>query len=153
MGNVRINHMELTFPEGELTAEKKQRISDFYQELFGWNTLEVEIVGQQALLIMIDEEVSQFILCAESPKPMHSPGYDHLGLLFETRAEVDALLSKCKAMQQQDGNIEIKEYDDLNEGPTTVHAFYVRNLLPIWFDVQCIEYEKGSEPTKQWIYA
>lgn len=153
MAKVRINHMELTFPEGTLTAEKKQQISDFYKDIFDWNTLEIDIVGQKALLIMIDEDVSQFILCAESPKPIHSPGYDHLGLLFETREEVDVLLEKCKALQTNNNAIEIKEYDDLIEGPTTVHAFYVRNLLPIWFDVQCIEYEKGSEPTKRWIYA
>lgn len=153
MAKVRINHMELTFPEGTLTAEKKQQISDFYKDIFDWNTLEIDIVGQKALLIMIDEEVSQFILCAESPNPIHSPGYDHLGLLFESREEVDALLKKCKALQTNNNAIEIKEYDDLIEGPTTVHAFYIRNLLPIWFDVQCIEYEKGSEPAKRWTYA
>lgn len=153
MPNMRINHMELTFAEGELTEEKKQQISDFYQDVFGWNTMEVEIVGQQALLMMLDEEVSQFILLAESPKPIHSPGYDHLGLLFETREEVDALLAKCKNLQQTNADIKIKEYDDLITPPTTVHAFYVKHLLPIWFDIQCIDYDKGSEPVKQWRYS
>lgn len=153
MANMRLNHMELTFAEGSLTAEKKQQITDFYQELFGWNTLEIDIVGQKALLLMLDEEVSQFILLAESPKPIHSPGYDHLGLLFETREEVDKLLAACKAKQKQQPEIQIKEYEDLHEGPTTTHAFYVKHLLPIWFDVQCIEYEAGSEPGKRWRYA
>ena len=32
---------------------------------------------------------------------------------------------------------------DLVTGPVTVHAFYVRYLLPIQFDVQCIEYADG----------
>ena len=139
MTTMRINHMELTFAEGELTAEKKQQISDFYLDVFGWNSMEVDIVGQQALLIMLDEEVSQFILLAESPKPIHSPGYDHLGLLFDSREEVDALLNKCKNLQKENADINIKEYEDLITPPTTVHAFYVKHLLPIWFDVQCIE--------------
>jgi hypothetical protein len=152
MANVRINHMELTFPEGTLTEEKKQQIGDFYLQLFGWNSLEIEIVEQKALLLMIDEEVSQFILCAESPNPIQSPGYDHLGFLYESRDEVDALLTKCKALQKDNPEIQIKEYDDLVEGPTTVHAFYVKYLLPIWFDVQSIEYEPGTEPTKRWRY-
>jgi hypothetical protein len=152
MANMRINHMELTFAEGALTAEKKRQIGDFYQQLFGWNSLEIEIVAQKALLLMIDEEVSQFILCAESPNPIQSPGYDHLGFLFETREEVDALLSKCKDLQKDNPEIQIKEYEDLVEGPTTVHAFYVKYLLPIWFDVQCIDYEPGTEPAKQWHY-
>ncbi len=149
---MRINHMELTFAEGELSSSLKQQINDFYQAVFGWSTLEIDIVGQQALLIMIDEEVSQFILCAESPKPISAPGYDHLGLLFDSREEVDAVLHKCKQLQAKNPAIQIKEYDDLIQGPTTTHAFYVKHLLPIWFDVQFIEYESGSEPAKQWHY-
>ena len=35
--------------------------------------------------------------------------------------------------------MQIKEYDDLVTGGVTVHAFYVKYLLPIWFDVQVIE--------------
>ncbi|MDQ1386433.1 MAG: hypothetical protein QOG65_3812, partial [Actinomycetota bacterium] len=41
---------------------------------------------------------------------------------------------------------------DLVQGPVTVHAFYVRYLLPIQFDVQCIEHAPGSEPDKRWQY-
>lgn len=149
---MRLNHMELTFAEGKLDSTLKQEIQSFYRELFGWNAMEIDIVGQKALLLMLDEDVSQFILCAESPKPMHSPGYDHLGLLFDTREEVDALLDKAKALQARDQRIEIKEYEDLHEGGTIVHAFYVRHLLPIWFDVQCIEHEAGSEPARRWRY-
>tara|TARA_R100000687_G_scaffold83122_1_gene84803 strand:- start:1034 stop:1486 length:453 start_codon:yes stop_codon:yes gene_type:complete len=147
---MRINHMELTFAEGTLTDTLKAEIQAFYKELFGWDGLEIDIVGQKALLLMLDSEVSQFILCAESPKPMSSPGLDHLGLLFDNRAEVDALLAKAKAMQASDSRVQIKEYEDLNESGTVVHAFYVRHLLPLWFDVQCIEYEAGSEPAKRW---
>ena len=69
MSTMRINHMELTFPEGALTAQKKTQIGDFYQKLFDWNTLEIEIVDQKALLLMIDEEVSQFIFALNVEKP------------------------------------------------------------------------------------
>jgi hypothetical protein len=34
-----------------------------------------------------------------------------------------------------------------------VHAFYVRYLLPIWFDVQCMEWQEGAEPPRRWIYS
>ena len=72
-------------------------------------------------------------------KPIASPGYDHLGILFETRAEVDEALAKCKAWQGKDDRVRIKEYEDLVYPNLTVHAFYVKHLLPIWFDVQCME--------------
>ena len=43
-------------------------------------------------------------------------------------------------------------YDDLIAGDTTVRAFYVRYLLPIWFDVQCIEHPAGSAPQRRWTF-
>ena len=35
--------------------------------------------------------------------------------------------------------MQIKEYEDLVMERVTVHAFYVKYLLPIYFDVQVIE--------------
>jgi hypothetical protein len=83
---------------------------------------------------------------------MSSPGYDHLGLLVDTRDEVDALLEECRRFQEKDARLRIKEYDDL-VGPTvTVHAFYVKHLLPIWFDIQSMEWAPGKGPTRRWHY-
>ena len=66
--------------------------------------------------------------------------------------EVDVLHEKVRKFQQQDPRVMIKEYDDLKTGPVTVHAFYVKYLLPIWFDVQSIDW--GSMPPKKsWQYA
>ena len=42
--------------------------------------------------------------------------------------------------------MQIKEYEDLVVGDLTVHAFYVRYLLPIWFDVQCMEQRGAAQP-------
>jgi hypothetical protein len=33
-----------------------------------------------------------------------------------------------------------------------VHAFYVKYLLPIWFDVQVLEQKPGTGPAKRWQY-
>ena len=54
---------------------------------------------------------------------------------------------------RRDPRVELKEYEDLEAGPVTVHAFYVRFLLPIWFDVQVIESAPGSEPARRWRFA
>jgi len=145
----RFNHMELTLPVGALDAHRAG-IKAFYAELFGWDALDVPILGQQGLLLRTDPETSQFILVTEQRRPMQSPGYDHLGLLHDTRAEVDALLAKAKREQARDPRVEIKEYEDLVVGGVTTHAFYVRHLLPIWFDVQCQEYAEGAAPRRSW---
>ena len=152
MASFRFNHMELTLPDGGL-AEHRQEIRDFYGEVLGFEALDVPILGQTGLLLRTDPDTSQFILVTEQSRHMSSPGYDHLGFLFDTREEVDALLETCKKRQERDPRIEIKEYEDLVVGPVTVHAFYVRFLLPIWFDVQTIANAPGSEPEKRWRFA
>ena len=95
------------------------------------------MVGQSCHLLLPDPD--QFILLAESNKPMSSPGYDHLGLLQDTREEVDDLLVACERYADKDDRVKIVRYDDLVYPELTVHAFYVKYLLPIYFDVQSME--------------
>ena len=152
MPNLRFNHMELTLPVGELDR-LREPIRDFYQDVFEIDSLDVPILGQTGLLLRTDPETSQFILITEQKNHLRSPGYDHLGFLLDSRAEVDALREKCGKWQERDSRVEIKDYEDLVIQDTTVRAFYVRYLLPIWFDVQVIEYADGAEPAKAWHYA
>ena len=135
---MRFNHMELTFPRGTLTAELRAEIDDFYGRVFGWRGLDTPVMGQSCHLLMLDEHVGQFLLLAESDTPMSSPGYDHLGLLQESRADVDAILSACETFQAGDDRLQLKRYKDDDTGNITIHAFYVKYLLPIWFDVQSL---------------
>jgi len=150
MPTVRFNHMELTFAPGTLDEAYRADVAAFYGDLFGWQSANVEVVGQQCQYLRVDD--GQFILLAESPKPMSSPGYDHLGLLCDTRAEVDELLGKVHDHQRGDDRVRVKEYEDLVTGNVTVHAFYVKYLLPIFFDVQSMEWEHGAAPAERWQY-
>jgi hypothetical protein len=134
---MRFNHMELTFPRGTLTTEFREEVDAFYGSVFGWAATDAQVVGQNCHILLPDAE--QFILLAESDKPMSSPGFDHLGLLQETRDEVDDLLDAVKRYQEKDDRVRIQEYDDLVYPQLTVHAFYVKYLLPIYFDVQSME--------------
>jgi len=143
--------MELTFPPGALERDRDAIVA-FYSEVFGFNAIDVPLFDAAGLLLATDDEVSQFLLLMEQEKYLQSPGYDHLGFLYESRAEVDDLLEKCKQWQKKDDRVRLKEYDDLVIAPTTTHAFYVQYLLPIWFDIQVIEYEAGTEPKKSWVY-
>jgi hypothetical protein len=147
----RFNHMELTVPKDALEKSRVE-IKAFYADLFEWDALDVPILKQTGLLLRTDPETSQFILVTEQRAHLSSPGFDHLGLLCDTRAEVDALLARAKHWQRRDARVEIKEYEDLVTGPVTTHAFYVRYLLPIWLDVQVLEYADGAAPKRRWSY-
>ena len=141
---LRFNHMELTFAPGTLTPEFRAQVDAFYGPIFGFKSLDTEVVGQLTHLLLSGE--GQFILLAEGDQHIQSPGYDHLGFLHDSRAEVDALLARCKAHRERDERVQIKEYQDLVVGDLTVHAFYVKYLLPIWFDVQCMEQRGAAQP-------
>ena len=151
MPKLRFNHMELTLPVGQLD-ELREPIRTFYGDVFEMESLDVPIMGQTGLLLRSDPETSQFLLITEQKKHLQSPGFDHLGFLFESREEVDALREKIGKWQEQDARVEIKDYEDLVIGNVTTRAFYVKYLLPIWFDVQTIEYAKGTEPQTGWRY-
>jgi hypothetical protein len=151
MTKMRFNHMEFSFARGTLTQEFRDDVDAFYCDVLGWDSLDTEVVGQSCHLLRPDD--GQFILLAEGDEPISSPGYDHLGLLMDTRDEVDSVLAACHRFHEKDRRIRIKEYEDLT-GPTyTVHAFYVKHLLPIWFDVQCMEWPTGEAPARRWQYS
>jgi hypothetical protein len=141
---MRFNHMELTFERGTLDDVFRKEVDVFYGDVFGWTGVDTEVVGQLCHVMLTGSANGDFILLAESGKPMSSPGYDHLGLLQDTRAEVDELLEKCKRWQEKDDRVQIQEYEDLVYDDLVVHAFYVKYLLPIYFDVQCME--RGGKP-------
>ncbi len=147
---MRFNHMELTVEPGTLDEPNRSQLIDFYQEVFGWRSIDPALFDKSDLLLMTDEQASSFVLLFQGEKAMKAPGYDHLGILLDTRSEVDEMLAKCKARQASDSRILIREYDDLLQGDLTVHAFYVKHLLPIYFDVQCMEWAEGKGPAQQW---
>ena len=149
---LRFNHMELTLPKGALTHER-EAITGFYGQVFGFGAIDVPLFDQTGLLLQSDPETSHFILLMEQDEPLRSPGYDHLGFLLDSRAEVDAKLALCKEWQARDPRVQIKEYEDLVIGDVVTHAFYFRYILPVWFDVQVIEYGSAEmAPKHQWVY-
>jgi hypothetical protein len=149
MPKLRFNHMELTVPIGELD-KLREPIRTFYADVFDMEAIDVPILGQTGLLLRSDPETSQFILITEQKKHLQSPGFDHLGFLLESREDVDGLREKIGKWQEQDSRVEIKDYEDLVIQNVTTRAFYVKYLLPIWFDVQVIEYAEGTAPERAW---
>ena len=87
---MRFNHMEMTFPVGSLTTALRDEIDAFYGSSSAGPHSTPRSSGQSCHLLTADPD--QFILLAESDRPMSSPGYDHLGLLQDSREAVDELL-------------------------------------------------------------
>jgi hypothetical protein len=131
---IRFNHMELTFPTGALTDGFCEEVTAFYGDVFGFTTTPGRMFDQRCLTLRTPD--GDFLLLIEGPEPMRAPGFDHLGFRMSTRGEVDESLAKVKAWAAKDDRVRIQEYPDGVLDGELYHAFYVRHLLPIWFDVQ-----------------
>jgi hypothetical protein len=134
---MRFDHMELTIPIGSLTTTLRNEIDDFYGSIFGWSGFDIDVAGRPCRLLMCGSD--QFIQLLESEHPIHSPGSDHLGLLLESRQDVDDALKACERCAESDDRVSIVRRQDLAYPSLTVHTFYVNYLLPISFDVHSQE--------------
>ena len=131
---IRFNHMEITFPVGSLTEELCGEVAAFYGDVFGFEAKPGRMFDQRCHTLRTPD--GDFLLLIEGPEPMSAPGFDHLGFRMSTRDEVDVALAKIKAWREKDDRVQIQEYPDGVLDDELYHAFYVRHLLPIWFDVQ-----------------
>jgi hypothetical protein len=130
---MRFNHVELTLPSDMLTSEFRTDVDAFYGVVFGWSAFDTEVAGQTCHLLQPDP--AQFILLVGSESPMTSPGYEHLGLHQDSAEEVDWLLEECERYAMKDDRVSVVRREDLVYPGLTVHSFYVKYLLPIYFDV------------------
>ena len=64
----RFNHMELTLPHRSASATAAARSPTSIQDMFGWDSMDVPILGQVGLLLRTDPDTSQFILVTEQNK-------------------------------------------------------------------------------------
>jgi catechol 2,3-dioxygenase-like lactoylglutathione lyase family enzyme len=153
--------MELTFPRGSLTEDALEDIDAFWCGVFGWRSSKTTVMGKTCHMLHPDD--GHFILLAESGTPMHPPRtgvkradpdlfLDHLGMLCETVDAVDELFAACERFQEKDEQVELIDFPVFKSGNLTVRAFYLKYLLPIWFDIQCLVPDPGTGPDKTWRY-
>jgi hypothetical protein len=131
---MRFNHMELTLPRGTLTSGFREKIDAFCHSVFGWLAFDTEVDGRFGHLLVPGPD--QFILLTERDDATAAPAYDHIGLLQESPEEVDRFLGACERYAEMDDRVTIVRFEDLVSPDATVHAFGVRYLLPVYFDVE-----------------
>ena len=153
MSRIRINHLELTLPPGTLEREKAN-LNAFYSDVFGFEGIEVPMVQLDCpkYLLRFDPESSQFLFLTEEKDALQSTSFDHIGLLLDDRAAVDAAYEKCRQWQARDERVEIMELQDMDAAMVNNHSFYVRYILPLWIELQALEFRPGFEPAKRWRY-
>ena len=146
---MRFNHIEVTVPAG-FVAEHENDLTAFLLEELGFQRSIFPGLTIPHLIFTTDPCSSQFLFIAESEVPVIIRGDDHLGLHLDDESKVQSMLERCERWRSRDPRMEIRALDLLDLEATTTCAFYVRFLLPIWFDVQHIKYKPGFEPSHAW---
>lgn len=146
---LRLNHMEITVPH-RFVSDHGDDCCHFYEEIFGFQRGSFPGLETPHFVLKTDEEASQFLLVCETNRPLLTPGEDHLGFHLDSNEEVDDRLVACCRWKQADGRVELRFFEDLELEQTSTRSFFVRYLLPIWFDVQHITRKPGFEAKRRW---
>src|SRR5580704_17891838 len=107
---MRMNHLEVTIARGSVAGIRDSLVA-FYGDVLGFGVNSIEAFGPAHMFLTRDIEGSQFLYVAEHDQPMIVGGDDHLGFHVDSPATVDALLAECRAVQERDPRMQIRELE------------------------------------------
>jgi hypothetical protein len=165
---MRLDHLEVTFPIGTLTQEFRDDVDAFFCGIFGWTSQSMRVFDGDCHRLTVD--AGQFIMLAESEFPTAPPAaaigsgpgetmfVPHLGITLDTVEDIDRVVEACRAYQEKDPRLHIKEFPLTTyfEPNAASKGVLVKYLLPIWFDLHARSWKPGTAPEKDyryWCYA
>ena len=146
---MRFNHAEITVPAG-FVSQNGEDLQAFLVGELGFQRSVFPGLEIPHMIFITDPSASQFLFIAESETPVVVGGDDHHGLHVDDADQVEEYLARCENWRRRDARLEIRDLGVLDLEATTTRGFYLRYLLPVWFDVQHIRHKPGFEPTHEW---
>jgi hypothetical protein len=122
-----LSHVAMSVPVGTLTEAYRTEVREFYGRAFGWR--EMVALRRPDRLTLATGQAS-YVNIRERTDPMVCSGYEHVGVVVESPAQVDELWDELDALS-----------DDLALTPLTTGAggfrsFHFHHLLPLAVEVQ-----------------
>ena len=127
----RFNHVGFTVPNENITGENKEKLTQFFDEVFGWK----ETGGSKGFNRLVFDAgrpgFRQFIVVMGHDAPSTAnPPSDHLGITFSSGEEVNELFVRCKEFQKKDPRLQIGEMEfSQGDGKTGIQQFFVSYLF------------------------
>ena len=140
-GNPRLNHVAMSLDADLLDAEHRSDLCRFYNDVFGFEELDVMTVDRQRLVLSC-VHWEQFIFLIADDRPMRSPRLDHFGFSVGTREELVAVRDRAAAFRGHDDRVDLIDLDMDDQGVVKLHSIYVGYLLPMMVEVQWWEFVK-----------
>jgi hypothetical protein len=124
---IGLNHVAMSLPAGSLTDEYRAEVLDFYGGLFGWRELESLRLPDR---LTLSTGGQTYVNLRERSEAMVCHGYEHLGVVVESAAEVERLWAAL------DGDARAVYLEPLGAGDDGYRSFRFRYLLPLAVEVQ-----------------
>jgi hypothetical protein len=137
----RFNHVAMSVPADSLDDASRKELLDFYGEVFGWEEAPGMTIDRERLVLMA-HRYDQFVFLVKDDEPMSAPRLDHWGQAVDSRAELEELYRRAVAYRDRDARVEIIDLHADSYPGVTIHAFYVRFLLPLMVETQYFEWER-----------
>jgi hypothetical protein len=136
-----LNHVALSLDPALLDDAGRAEILDFYGEVFGWT--EGDNTGETGNpLILYTGVFAQFVYLLPADPFVVAPPLDHFGLQVGSRDDLEAIVGRAKARQDNDDRVRIIDVASrITHGPThdfTLTSAYIGFLLPLMVELQHI---------------
>jgi hypothetical protein len=137
MGKPRINHVALTIDKKLLDGEGRDKLVDFYSEVFGWEVIpQLTIDGRRLVFRMYERGQFLYLISGAKPSVLGQP--DHFGIQVDTKEEMDQMVAACQRYKaEKDDAVEIKDVkrEEFASG-AILYNTYFRYLLPLMVEIQ-----------------
>ena len=126
----------MTVPRDYFAAAKRAELLSFYDEVFGWVENEgMSIEGERIFLRAPTDR--QYVTLRASDAPMHTSGYEHLGVWVESLEQLQQLHGRARERAERDARVVLSDVRVLYGG--RLHTFRVCYLLPLTFEIQYLD--------------
>lgn len=138
---MRLNHVAITVPPADFTAERQRELIDFYGDVFGWREHRTDEEGNPLVLAFPGTPDFVYILAGEPA--LTAPRLDHYGVQVSSEEELDDILARAKAWADKDDRVVIIGKKAQVQPPSRLGQFVLTNcyigfLLPLLVEVQHI---------------
>ncbi len=137
----RFNHVAMSVPAELLDEQHRNDLLAFYGEVFGWQEAPGMTIDRQRLVLMA-HRYDQFVFLIKDDQPMTAPRLDHWGQAVSSRDELEALYERTLRYREKDDRVDIVELNEESHPGVTIHAFYVRYLLPLMIETQFFAWDR-----------
>ncbi len=93
-------------------------------------------------LVLMAHRYDQFVFLIKDDEPMTAPRLDHWGQAVSSRDELEELYERALRYREKDDRVDIVEMSADQHPGVTIHAFYVRYLLPLMIETQFFAWDR-----------